>query len=202
MSCQIVLFVCLFVLFVCFLFCGSVSFLFVGDVNRRPSVYEQLNGAGASSRGMTLSAAQAAWDAEKKRRRQGDITQANTQANAGASGSVGAGGWDGLGEGTGTDPLRVGGGFNGDGSSSASTGAPASGEEGQGNSSGRIGNAEAAEATLVAAQEAWAAEKQRLRAVDQGGPTRSAAVRSLQFSRQAGGRVSKAKQVATPIIFE
>lgn len=154
----------------------------------QPSVYEQLNGAAANSRELTLSAAQAAWDAEKKRG-----SGAGAAAGMGASGSNGSVAHGSAADGQGGARSGKGNGGGSGKSSSASSTA---------NTSTSSNNVDAAVATLAAAQEAWAAEKQRLRAVDQGGPNKSAPVRSLQFARQAGGRVSKAKQVATPIIFE
>lgn len=154
----------------------------------QPSVYEQLNGAAANSRELTLSAAQAAWDAEKKRG-----SGAGAAAGMGASGSKGSVAHGSAADGQGGARSGKGNGGGSGKSSSASSTA---------NTSTSSNNVDAAVATLAAAQEAWAAEKQRLRAVDQGGPNNSAPVRSLQFARQAGGRVSKAKQVATPIIFE
>jgi hypothetical protein len=134
------------------------------------SIREQLHGVNEACRETATQAAQTAWDAEKKRRRAGP--EWNLLDSLGVSGSGGGGSSNGGG----------GGGGGGGGVAGA-----------EGTASADVDQAGAA-AALLAAQDAWTAEKKRLQsAVDRA--TGETVTRALNMGRSSGGRVRMVKDL-------
>jgi hypothetical protein len=140
-----------------------------------PSIREQLHGVNEACRETATQAAQTAWDAEKKRRRAGP--EWNLLDSLGVSGSGGGG---------------SGGSSNGGGGGGGVAGAV-------GTASSGVDQAGAA-AALLAAQDAWTAEKKRLQsAVDLA--TGETVTRALHMGRSSGGRVRIVKDYdQTPFV--